>query len=270
MNHIKDELIILGMGASRRQCPFNGIPVWSCNTGYLQIAEHEVNDKVVGGYVQKIFMSHPEHYKSWALVKGKDGKVTEQLTHSYNIEQMNILVDKGIEIINTHRNRTLRSKVYPMKTIDKKFNAKGFFSNTISYMLAYAVHIHTKVDKLGRLYVHDGFRKIWIYGVDMLTKDEYELEKGGIEYWIGYAQGLGIEVEVSPGSAVCTTCTGRPYGDKFFDMKNIDPWGLLKSGKKRLLVGQAGFNKKQIQELNELDTEKIAKIPTTQLNDMTR
>jgi hypothetical protein len=256
------------MGGSRHQCPFDGIPVWSCNTGYLQIAEREVDGKRVGGYVQKIFMSHPEHYKARSLIKNKDGSIGEQMVHAYNIEQMNTLVDKGIEIINTHRNKTLKSTVYPMETINKKFKARNFFSNTISYMIAYALHIHTKV-KDGRIYVHDGFKKIWIYGVDMLTKDEYELEKGGIEYWIGYAQGLGIEVEISPGSAVCKTCTGQPYGNKYYNMKDIDPWGLLKSGKKHLLIQQAGMTKKQIQELTALDENKIMKLPSTQLDDMT-
>jgi hypothetical protein len=81
---------------------------------------------------------------------------------------------------------------------------------------------------------------------------------------------LGIEVEITEGSAVCKTCTGRPYGVNFFKMKDIDPWGLLKSGKKNLLIQQAGLTDKQIKELNELDEKKIEALSTAELVKMTK
>ncbi len=257
MEYKKDELIILGMGSTRVQCPFDGAPVWSCNTGYHQIAE-------MSGYIQKIFMSHPQMYVNQVV----DKKLTTVPVYSF--KQFNRLIDNKVEVYNIHKCKGLNSKLYPLKRIDQKFNANGFFSNTISYMVAFALDMHTKKDKNGKLYVHDGFKKIRMYGVDMLTKDEYELEKGGIEFWLGFARGLGIEVEINKESAVMKTCTGKPYGINFYNLKDIDPWGLLKCGKKRLLVQQAGFTKKQLKEFNELDEEKIRQFSDTELVMMTK
>ena len=236
------ELIILGMGASRRLCPFDrrDIPIWSCNTGYTQIAE-------MNGYVTKIFMSHEQHTKQ---IGEKDGKPV--YGNAYNLGVMNNLAKHGVQILNIHRIKKLKMSLYPLKRIDRKFKANGFFSNTISYMLAYAIDKSTKVVN-GRIILHDkGFEKIKIYGVDMLTKDEYELEKGGIEYWIGYARGLGIEVEPCEGTALCKTCTGKPYGIKFFDPKDFDPWEMLKlAEKEQTWIDQAMPTKKQLKAMQK-------------------
>ena len=235
------ELIIEGMGASRNLCPFDrkDVPIWSCNNGYIQIAE-------MHGYITKIFMSHNQHLKQ----ANKDGKVYN--VKAYNIPQMNMLAEHGVEILNTHRIKGLKMNLYPLKRIDKKLGANGFFSDTIAYMLAYAIDKSTKLES-GRVVLNKNpFEKIWIYGVDMLTKDEYELEKGGIEYWIGYARGLGIDVINSDGSSLCKTCTGKPYGMRFFDPKDFDPWEMLRaSGKDGVYIDQAKPTKKQIKAMQK-------------------
>lgn len=210
-----DELIILAMGSSRWECPFDGAHVWSCNNGYHQIAEMK-------GYLEKVFMSHEQHSK-WRDVEGK-----AELKLEYNLPQLNMLSEHHIEVYNIHKVKGLKSKLYPLKRISDKFEANGFFSNTISYMIAFALDMSTKkVD--GKLVLNGkGFKKIRFYGVDMLTSDEYNLEKGGLEYWIGYAKGLGIKIEITDVSAVCKTQTGKPYGIKCYKLKEVDPYGLLK------------------------------------------
>ncbi len=238
----KRELIILGMGETRKLCPFDdkNIELWSCNNGYTQIAE-------MHGYLSKIFMSHIQHRK---IVGKEDGTYIKG--KAYSVKQMNMLVDHGAEIFNLHKIKGLKSKMYPLKRIDKKLRGNGFYSDTICYMLAYAIDRATKIRKGKLILRKDAYTKIRIYGVDMLTKDEYELEKGGIEYWIGFARGKGIEVEISPQSALCKTCTGKPYGIKFFNFKDIDPWKMLRTpGKDEVWKGQAMPTKKQWAEIKK-------------------
>ena len=81
-----------------------------------------------------------------------------------------------------------------------------------------------------------------MYGVDMATFDsegssgEYQLEKGGVEFWVGMAKGLGVKVEISEGSHVCQTITGHPYGVKYWNWEDIDPFNLLDHDKYEGLV----------------------------------
>lgn len=227
----KRELILLGMGASRQLCPFDS-EVWSCNNGYRQIMQR-------GGHCEKIFMTHIQHF-----VRGH---------WSYLAKESNLLIAAGIETFNIHRCKDLNTKLYPLKRICKKFNSE-FFSDTICYMVAYAIDQATKIDKnpnsitYGKPILKYPFR-IRFFGVDMKTKDEYELEKGGIEYWIGIARGLGIDVEISEFSTLCTTCTGKPYGIKNYKIAEIDPWGLLKSNKRGILFPEHVFSKRQMKKL---------------------
>jgi len=210
-----NDLILLGMGASRRLCPFKyDVPVWSCNTGYTQIAEMK-------GHVTKIFMAHENHLRP-------DGQ-----TMAYDFKQMNMLAEHGVEIYNIHRCKGLKHKMYPLKTIIKKFDT-NYFSDTICYMLAFAVHSWTDSVN-GRVILKEPDKKhrITMYGIDMATFDrlgqsgEYQLEKGGVEYWIGVARGVGIKVEIGEGSFCCKSITGHPYGVKYFKLEDIDPEGLL-------------------------------------------
>lgn len=238
------ELIILGMGNSRRFCPWDA-EVWSCNTGYIQVAE-------MHGHLKKIFLSHEQHKKRF-----KDGKLHDV----YRLSDFNYLTEHGVDIYNIHRMKGIKHKMYPLKRLIKKFNT-GFFSNTICYMLVYAIDKCTTI-KDGRVVLkrNPPYRKIRFYGVDMMTKDEYELEKGGIEYWIGFARGLGLEVTISEGSTLTKTCTNRPYGIKFFNLRDIDPWGLFKAGKKRLWEGQA---------MLKIDEKKLAEFTSSELDAMTK
>lgn len=174
------ELIILGMGPSRKECPFDA-EVWSVNTGYEQVAQ-------ANGHINKIFLSHKQIRKNGHNV--------------FDWDALNALGRAGVDIINIHKFKDLNSRLYPFKRISKKFNC-DYFSNTICYMLAYAI------DK--------GYRKIRFYGVDMRETGEYALEKGGIEYWMGYAKGLGIEIINTKFSTLCKTVTYTPYGTKAFE-----------------------------------------------------
>jgi hypothetical protein len=236
------ELIILGMGGTRNLCPFDGAEIWSCNDGYRQIYE-------LKGYLDKIFMSHTQHTKLFRTEAGK-----EIWSNAYNVEQMNKLIDSGVEILNIHKIDGLKSTLFPLEEINDKFKCNHFFSDTIAYMLAYALHISTDIKDGKLVFKDDGFKKIRIYGVDMLTKDEYELEKGGIEYFIGYAQGLGVEIEITKESALMKTCTGKPYGmplDLDCLKEDLDPYYMLETDKSTMWAAQAGLNAEELKKVME-------------------
>ena len=211
-------IIILAMGESRAECDFKADEVWSVNNGYKQVYM-EAAPSV--RFINKIFLAH-----------GLDAKDENGAILNWN--DFNIMHDKDhVEIINTHRCKGLKAKVFPMKRIAKKFNT-WYFSNTICYMLSYALDQATKVVD-GKLKLKYPL-KLRLFGVDMREYradggGEYTLEKGGVEHWLGIAQGLGVEREISEGSSLLKTITKKPYGEKFYDLKRVDPFGLLKRKK---------------------------------------
>ena len=185
------ELIILGMGGSRLKCPFD-CEIWAVNNAYKQVA---LSPK--GGYINKIFLAHTQ---CW----GKDGKPR------FNWHEFNYLSSKGIEVWNTHKVQKLNSKVLDWRRLAEKFNC-DYFSDTICYMLAMAIDGVTHTLN-GEVTLHTPLH-IRIYGADMIPIEEYAMEKGGVEYWIGYARGLGIKVENESGEGLLQTVDGVPYGE---------------------------------------------------------
>ena len=74
------------------------------------------------------------------------------------------------------------SEPFPLKECIKIYGMP-YFSNTISYMIAYAL--------LG------GAKEINIYGVNQASSSEYFYEKASVEYWLGMAVGQGIKLTIN-------------------------------------------------------------------------
>lgn len=213
------ELIILGTGASRTQCNFD-CETWGVNAVYIQKEERENKGEIFR--LDKLFITD----YLWAS-KGTlhfDLRRVQRVTAEFNTE-----------IISLHTIRLgkykLETKRYPFWRIVKKFGV-DYFTSTICHMLAYA--LDKSVVRIGNMFVlkPDAYTKLKLYGVDMVTSQEYLLQKGGVEFWLGLAYGLGIEWEIAKGSAVMKTPSGTPYGLRpKLDLKMIDPYELLK-GKK--------------------------------------
>ena len=91
----------------------------------------------------------------------------------------------------------MNSTLYPLKGIVEKFG-RNYFSDTIAYQIAYALY--------------KGYDKIKIYGADMHTYGEYATEKGGIEYWLGRAESMGVEIVIPKDSSLLKTCNLMEYG----------------------------------------------------------
>jgi hypothetical protein len=71
---------------------------------------------------------------------------------------------------------------YPLQEIIKKYNS-SFFTNSISYMIALALY--------------ENASSIKVYGVDLDCEEEYAFERPSVAYWIGFARGISVEVEVA-------------------------------------------------------------------------
>lgn len=218
------EIIVLGTGPTSTLCPFTA-ETWGVNGAY---AIPGVMDKPEFR-IDKMFMSDYLWFPEGGL--------------GFDIEGMNGLIEKfGTQLISLHRfsigKFKLRASIYPFKRVAEKMGTE-FFTNTIAYMIAYALYKNTTLARNPAGIVRLELTRpltIRLYGVDMLTTREYLVAKGGVEFWIAYALGLGATVDVPkhPSCAVMVPPQGVPYGwerKKKLNMKNIDPYNLMEGGK---------------------------------------
>lgn len=77
-----------------------------------------------------------------------------------------------------------------------------YFTNSISFMIAYAIR--------------EGATHIDMYGCNMQAGSEYAFQKPCVEYWIGYARGRGVEVNLSGSTNLMQSGDGNIYG---YDIK---------------------------------------------------
>ena len=87
---------------------------------------------------------------------------------------------------------------YPIDEIKAEFKT-NYFSNTISYMIAYAIYT--------------GVKQIRFYGVDAPYGGIYETERSGIEYRLGRAEDRGMKCVPGPSSHLLITMSGNLYGE---------------------------------------------------------
>lgn len=73
---------------------------------------------------------------------------------------------------------------FPREEVVEMFG--GYFTNTVSWMIAHAIY--------------EGREKIGVYGVDMAQDSEYGHQRPSCEYFLGWAQGLGIEIDIPESS----------------------------------------------------------------------
>ena len=198
---IPRDLIILGMGPSAWLCPFD-TEVWGLNMGWKLVQQD-------GHKLDKLFLAHTQVYS-------REGNPF------FDWRELN---RQDLEVISLHRIRGLEATIFPLKRISEKFNT-NYFTDTVCYMIAYALDKCT--DRELKLKPDAPYSKFRLYGVDMLEGEEYSHEKGGIEFWLGLARGIGINYGISPISEVLTTFTGRPYGLRGNKIRGINPRELAK------------------------------------------
>lgn len=116
----------------------------------------------------------------------------------------------------------------PLESLIAQFGK--YFTSTIGYMIAMAIR--------------DGYTWIGLYGIDLASDVEYRHQRANAEYLVGMARGMGIEVVISPSSAICKG--GHLYGYE----RPVSDGPVLGAVK----THQAGLRKKHEETLATLNT----------------
>jgi len=87
-----------------------------------------------------------------------------------------------------HREDIPNSVPYPVEDIIKKPWGVDYFTSTISYGIALAIR--------------EGFTTIGLWGIDLIVGTEYDYQKSCAEFWLGTANGLGIDIVLPVQSAL--------------------------------------------------------------------
>ena len=198
---MKKEVILLGTAPTRRDCPYD-CETWGVNGVYTMEPQMVADGKYFR--LDKLFTTDTTFSPEGNLHFDID--VMHQIKKKYGTEYIT-LNPIGIGKLR------LKSTPYPWDEIVARFKTT-FFTSSVCHMIAYALY--------------HNYERIKLYGVDMSSKLEYLLQKGGVEYWLGRAHERGCDVFVSKGSSVLVPSTITPYGQKMeLDMKLLDPYGLM-------------------------------------------
>ena len=169
-----NELIILGQGPTHVDCDYH-CETWGVNGGYSfakRLDKLFMTDSLQGEVLH-------EEYGLSALLKFRGTIVLAK--HFPVFDGLNIPIE-----------------IYPINDIQSEFHNTVFFSNSICYMLAYALY--------------NKYSKIWIYGVDFPPGIEKKQEEAGITFWMGVALGKEVEITVPKNSTIGKTWNNKMYG----------------------------------------------------------
>ena len=155
--------------SSRMAAPFNDSEwqIWGCSPG---IAENFTT-----------FCDLPRLDAWFELHRWDEPTLAEKLNadgiEAYQV-WMKAMAAKGVKVIT--QEPLHRCTQYPLDDMIEKFGR--YFTNTISYMIAYAIDA--------------GATDIMLAGVDMAAEDEYKHQRRNCEYYLGVARGRGISVTI--------------------------------------------------------------------------
>ena len=201
------EVIILGCGPTHVECKYH-CETWGVNGTYT-----------IAKRLDKLFMTdEPSEVDACWYDMARVLKTDTTLVFPIEYDRFK---DLGLPI-----------EIYPIDKIIGRFRTR-FFSNTIAYMLAYALYYD--------------YEKIWMFGIDMMTSGSYIQEKGGVEFWMGIAAGMSterlsqgkspIEIFNTRGSATGKTWNGKMYGyyglqeEEMLKEHLMAPWDIVRVSK---------------------------------------
>ena len=145
-----NKITIIGRGPSWKECPFETDDLWA-----------PVTCLTVDGLKDKNF-TKLFFFDDWSREDIKKG--------------LAIAKERGITVVSLLSDIGER---YPLREVIRDCRS-SYFLNTVSYMLALAIHLK--------------YSKIYLYGIDQGPLWELWQGKAHINFWIGFALGRGIEV----------------------------------------------------------------------------
>lgn len=181
------KVCIVGSAPGWETAPFDpkeGWEIWSLSRMYTQIPRWD-----------RWFELH--RYED--LCARLDGSTPPEAVESARREYHQWLAqDHGRPIIMQEiRPEVPNSVRFPIEAVREQFPHQ-YFTNSIGYMIALAI-------------LEGDISRLDIYGVDMSTEEEYREQRPGVEYWIGFAAGYGMDVRVPPVGELLKTRTQYAY-----------------------------------------------------------
>ena len=230
-------IIILGTGESCRWCDFNWVngekipnsEVWGVN----------------GAYTTRRIL--PRKYKKYFCLDKlflTDFLFTIEGSMNFLLKELNDLRHQhGCELFSMRNMELgkdkLECRLIPYRKICDYFGLgqKPYFSDTITYMIAYALYTHSELGQLPNGVIRPELTcplTLRLFGIDMCTNIEYQVSKGGVEFWLGIAKGMGCTITVAYGSAILQNPRPVPYGFRpKIDLNLIDPENILGRRRKK-------------------------------------
>lgn len=166
----KDKVAIIGWVGHRKHAPYEdkSFEVWG------------INDLYTAKDVKRWDRWFQLHGPGYGTVTGRT--TLEEMYGEYKKWDCPVYMWKPVKEVPS-------SVQFPFKELVERFG--DYFNNTISWLIAFAIH--------------EGFKEIHVYGVDMATHSEYSHQRPSCEYFIGLAQGMGIKVVLPPETTLLKT-----------------------------------------------------------------
>lgn len=132
-------------------------------------------------------------------------------------EYVDQLLKTNIELVMA-KNNPFEAKEFDFKRSEELIG-RLYLTSTMSYMISDAIS--------------DGYKEIYLYGITLSAEGEYYSQRPAMEWWIGYAQGLGIKVVVPDNCPLGHSgkIYGRSYQKGPFDEDSIQE--LINAHKKK-------------------------------------
>lgn len=140
-----------------------------------------------------------EGYDIWGCATNLFHKNMIDMDLIFEIHEFNIELDKIYnkmkeypknKYITSSKFLGIKSMIYPIEKIKAKYGE--YFCSSFAYILVYAIE--------------NEYEKIKLMGIDYDitgTVREDLVERANLEYWIGYARGQGIEVDIESCPMLC-------------------------------------------------------------------
>jgi len=126
---------------------------------------------------------------------------------------------------------------------DRLPEGRLYQTNTVSWMIALALL--------------EDFQEIHIYGVDMVTDEEYGYQRPCCEFWLGLAAGLGVKTFLPAASALCTQqwyygYEMRPQGDGLINLALLEARRKGEQYQKEQALAASNFHAGAVAQLDSL------------------
>ena len=143
------------------------------------------------------FMDYDTTQEAWVLLKAfLRGAKGDRI---FSLDGLDIALIKSGEITKDEVVERIGSTPFiTAENFPIKDYSPQYFTNSVCYMIAMAIK--------------EEYERIELYGVRQAGLVEYMDQRKGVEFWVGYAMGKGIEVYINPPTSLLKNHRDAPYG----------------------------------------------------------